>query len=122
MAPGGRRKMNLLKRVSSITSSLTIKLIICVVGSVVVMFGVMGYLNIQQSREHMEELVLINARGIGDIIKRSARLSMLENRRDELYQLINQIGHEPGLVPLLLQDHRQAGGQHPRVVELGDRP
>lgn len=97
LAPGGRYKMNLLKRVSSISSSLTIKLIICVVGSVVVIFGILGYLNIQQSRKHMEELVLTNAQGIGDIIKRSARLSMLENRRDELYQLINQIGHEPGL-------------------------
>ena len=96
-APGGRHKMNLLKRVSSISSSLTIKLVICVVGSVVVIFGILGYLNIQQSRRHMEGLVLTSAQGIGDIIKRSARLSMLENRRDELYQLINQIGHEPGL-------------------------
>lgn len=89
--------MNLLKRVYGITSSLTIKLIICVVGSVVIIFGIFGYLNVQHSRERLEELVLTSAQGIGDIIKRSTRLSMLENRRDDLYHLINQIGDEPGL-------------------------
>jgi len=45
----------------------------------------------------MEELVLTSAQGIGDIVKRSTRLSMLRNRRDELYDTINHIGAEPGL-------------------------
>lgn len=89
--------MNLLKRIFGVSNSLTIKLIICVVGSVVIIFSVFGYVNIQHSREHLEGLVLTSAQGIGDIIKRSTRLSMLENRRDELYHMINQIGDEPGL-------------------------
>ena len=89
--------MKLFRRLSSISASLTIKLIICVVGSVVVIVGVFGYINIQNSRKHLEGLVLTSAQGIGDIVKRSTRLSMLKNRRDELYDMINQIGNEPGL-------------------------
>jgi two-component system NtrC family sensor kinase len=89
--------MKLIKRILSVGNSLTIKLIICVVGSVVIIFSVFGYLNIQNSRHHLEALVLTSAQGIGDIIKRSTRLSMLENRREELYQMINMIGDEPGL-------------------------
>jgi two-component system NtrC family sensor kinase len=89
--------MKLLRKLSSITGSLTIKLIICVVGSVVLIFGVFGYLNVQNSRTHLEGLVLTSAQGIGDIVKRSTRLLMLKNRRDELYHMINQIGDEPGL-------------------------
>ena len=89
--------MKLLRKLSSVTASLTIKLIICVVGSVVLIFGVFGYINIQNSRNHLEGLVLTSAQGIGDIVKRSTRLSMLKNRRDELYHMINQIGDEPGL-------------------------
>ncbi len=89
--------MKLFRRLSSISASLTIKLIICVVGSVVLIVGVFGYINIQNSRKHLEGLVLTSAQGIGDIVKRSTRLSMLKNRRDELYDMINQIGNEPGL-------------------------
>jgi two-component system NtrC family sensor kinase len=89
--------MKLLKRLSNISSSLTIKLIVCVVSSVVLILGISGYVNIEHSRNHLEGLVLTSAQGIGDIVKRSTRLSMLKNRRDELYHMINQIGSEPGI-------------------------
>jgi len=89
--------MRLLKKLSSVSGSLTIKLIACVVGSVVLILGVSGYLNIERSRDHLEGLVLTSAQGIGDIVKRSTRLSMLKNQRDELYHMINQIGNEPGI-------------------------
>jgi two-component system NtrC family sensor kinase len=95
--PKQGRIMGLLKKIFSISNSLTIKLIVCVVGSVVLIFAVFGYINIQNSREHLEGLVLTSAQGIGDIVKRSTRLSMLKNRRDELYHMINQIGDEPGI-------------------------
>lgn len=89
--------MKLLRAFFSISGSLTIKLIICVVGSVVAIFTVSGYIHMQNSREHLEGLVLTSAQGIGDIVKRSTRLSMLKNRRDELYHMIGQIGGEPGI-------------------------
>ncbi|MBI5115552.1 HAMP domain-containing protein [Candidatus Poribacteria bacterium] len=89
--------MSLIKRVLSISNSLTIKLIICVVGSALVIFSVFGYINIENSRKHLESLVLTSAQGIGDIVTRSTRLSMLKNRRDELYHTIKQIGNEPGI-------------------------
>ena len=89
--------MKLFQKLSYFSSSLTSKLILYVVGSVVLILGISGYINIENSRSHLEGLVLNSAQGIGDIVKRSTRLSMLKNRRDELYHMINQIGHEPGI-------------------------
>lgn len=89
--------MNLVKRIFSVSSSLAVKLIICVVGSVVLIFGMFAYINVENSRSHLEGLVLTSAQGVGDIVKRSTRLAMLKNRREELYHMINQIGNEPGI-------------------------
>ncbi|RJP19701.1 MAG: HAMP domain-containing protein [Candidatus Abyssobacteria bacterium SURF_5] len=89
--------MSLVTKLFSVSNSLAVKLIVCVVGSVVLIFGVFGYINVQNSRRHLEGLVLTSAQGVGDIVKRSTRLSMLRNGRDELYHMIKQIGNEPGI-------------------------
>lgn len=89
--------MNPVKKLLSLSSSLAVKLIVCVVGSVLLIFGLFGYLNVENSRNHLEGLVLTSAQNVGDIVKRSTRLAMLKNRRDELYHMINQIGNEPGI-------------------------
>lgn len=89
--------MSLVSKLFSASSSLAVKLIICVVGSVVLIFGLFGYINVENSRDHLEGLVLTSAQGVGDIVKRSTRLAMLRNRREELYHMIKQIGSEPGI-------------------------
>ncbi len=80
-----------------LTSSLATKLTLCLVGSMVLLFGFLGYLNIRLNRQHLEEVVFQSADRISDLIRRSIRYSMLRDQRDEVFQIINTIGHQPGI-------------------------
>jgi two-component system NtrC family sensor kinase len=80
-----------------LTSSLATKLTLCLVGSMVLLFGLVGYLNIRLNRQHLEEVVFQSADRISDLIRRSIRYSMLRDQRDEVFQIINTIGHQPGI-------------------------
>jgi two-component system NtrC family sensor kinase len=80
-----------------LTLSLATKLTFCLVGSMVLLFGFLGYLNIRLHRQHLEEVVFQSADRISDLIRRSIRYSMLRDQRDEVFQIINTIGHQPGI-------------------------
>jgi len=81
----------------SLTKSLATKLTACLVGSVVLLFGVLGYLNLRFHRQHLEEMVFQSADRISDLIRRSLRYSMLRDQREEVFQIINTIGNQPGI-------------------------
>lgn len=80
-----------------LTSSLATKLTLCLVGSMVLVFGFLGYLNVRLQRRHLEETVFLSADRISDLIRRSIRYSMLRDQREEVFQIINTIGHQPGI-------------------------
>jgi len=80
-----------------LTTSLATKLTACLVGSMVVLFGFLGYLNLRLHREHLEEMVFLSADRISDLVRRSIRYSMLRDQRDEVFQIIQTIGHQPGI-------------------------
>jgi two-component system, NtrC family, sensor kinase len=74
------------------------KLVILLIASMTVVFGVLGYLNIRLERQHLEQNTLASAERISDVIKRNASYYMLRNERDGLFHMIDAIGHEPGMV------------------------
>ncbi len=76
---------------------LSTKLIVCLIGSMVVIFGVQGWLAMRVHRQHLEENVFASADRISDLIKRSTRYHMLRNDREALYHTLNTIGAEPGI-------------------------
>lgn len=78
--------------------SLSGKLVILLIASMTLVFGVLGYLNIRLERKHLEQNTLASAERISDVIKQNASYYMLRNERDGLYHMINAIGHEPGMV------------------------
>jgi two-component system, NtrC family, sensor kinase len=78
--------------------SLGGKLVILLVASMTLVFGVLGYLNIQLERQRLEQSTLASAERISDVIKRNASYYMLRNERDGLYHMISDIGNEPGMV------------------------
>jgi len=80
-----------------LTTSLATKLTACLVGSMVVLFGFLGYLNLRLHRQHLEEMVFLSADRISDLIRRSIRYSMLRDQREEVFQIIQTIGHQPGI-------------------------
>ncbi len=80
-----------------IRASLAAKLAICVVASTAVFFALFGYINLRVERQHSQELVLQAADRISDLILRSARYEMLHNDREALYNVIQELGSEPGI-------------------------
>jgi len=80
-----------------LTTSLATKLTACLVGSMVLILGLLGYLNLRLHRQHLEEMVFLSADRISDLIRRSIRHSMLRDQREEVFQIINTIGHQPGI-------------------------
>jgi len=78
--------------------SLSAKLIVLLIPPMILLFGLLGYLNIRLHRQQLEKNTLASAERVSDVIKRDASYYMLRNERDGLYHLITEIGNEPGMV------------------------
>ncbi len=79
------------------THSLATKLTACVVGSMAILLASYGYWSIRLWRQSQHEILLQTADRISDTIRRSIRYSMLRNQREEVFHIINTIGHESGI-------------------------
>ncbi len=82
---------------TKLTHSLAIKLTACAVGGVALLLGLYGYWNLRLWRQSQQEIIFQSADRINDIIRRSIRYSMLRNEREEVFHIINTIGHEDGI-------------------------
>lgn len=76
---------------------LAAKLAIFVVASTGVFFALFGYINLRSERRHSQELVVQAADRVSDLILRSTRYEMLHNDREALYNVIQEMGSEPGI-------------------------
>ncbi|HUL17437.1 MAG TPA: ATP-binding protein [Terriglobales bacterium] len=73
------------------------KLAALLVAGTVGLFSVFGYLSLRLQRRNSEQVILQSADRIGDVIQRSTRYQMLRNDREALYQMITEIGTQPGI-------------------------
>ena len=80
-----------------LTQSLAFKLTACVVGGVALLFSLYGVWNLHNWRQSQQEIIFQSADRISDTIRRSIRYSMLRNQREEVFHIINTIGHEGGI-------------------------
>ena len=80
-----------------ITHSLAIKLTACVVGGMALVFSIYGYWNLRSWRQSQQEIIFQSTDRISDTIRRSIRYSMLRNEREDVFNIINTIGHENGI-------------------------
>jgi two-component system NtrC family sensor kinase len=85
-------------RWTRIAGSLSTKLLLLLVSSMALAFGVLGYLNIQLHRRHLERDALADAARTSSVIKRNTSYYMLRNQRDGLYHIITEMANEPGMV------------------------
>jgi two-component system NtrC family sensor kinase len=92
------------RRWGRLRHSLSAKLISLLVLSLIVIFGLLGYLNIRLHRQHLEAAALGSAERISDVIKRSTTYYMMRNDRDGLYQVMRTIGDEPGMIRVRIFD------------------
>jgi hypothetical protein len=69
-----------------------------VIASTAAFFTLFGFINLRVERIFpIEDLVVQSADRITDVIVRSTRYEMLRNDRDALYNVIQEVGSEPGI-------------------------
>ena len=87
-----------------LSRSLSAKLISLLVAAMVVIFALLGYSNIRLHRQDQEAATLLSAERVSDVIKRSTEYHMMRNDREALYQNIETMASEPGIVRIRIYD------------------
>jgi two-component system NtrC family sensor kinase len=77
--------------------NLSLKLTICLIGGMAIIFSALGYQNVKLHRQQLEDMTFAAGDRISDTIKRSTRFGMLNNHREQVHQTINAIGSQPGM-------------------------
>ncbi len=87
-----------------LTFTLSAKLNILLLGAVIVIFALLGYLNVRLHRQHLEQNTLISAERVSDVIKHSTTEYMLRNDQEGLHHLIRTMASEPGVEKIRIFD------------------
>lgn len=86
------------------TRSLSVKLNLLLLGAMVIIFALLGYVNVRLHRQHLEQNTLAAAERISDVIKQGTTDYMLQNDREGLYRSINTMASEPGIEKIRIFD------------------
>ena len=87
-----------------VSASLSAKLVLLLLSSMTLVFALFGYVNVRLHRKHLEEMTLLSAERVSDIIKRSTTEYMLRNDREGLHHAIQTMADEPGMVKIRIFD------------------
>jgi len=87
-------------------NSVSAKLIGSLLVVMVVIFALLGYLNIRLHRQHLEAATLVSAERVSDVIKHSTTYYMLRNDREGLYHAIQTMADEPGMIKVRILDQQ----------------
>ncbi len=87
-----------------LTPGLSAKLNILLLGAMVVILALLGYLTIRLHRQHLEQMTLLSAERVSDIITRSTTEYMLRNDREALHHSVKAMADEPGIVKIRVFD------------------
>src|SRR5437763_1090516 len=87
-----------------LTHSLSAKLNLLLLGAMLVIFALLGYMNVRLHRQHLEQNTLQAAERISDVIEQGTTDYMLRNDRSGLYQSIQTIAAEPGIYKIRIFD------------------
>ena len=87
-----------------IRQTLSLKLNLLLLSAMVVIFALMGYVNVRLHRHHLEQNTLLVAERISDIIKHGTTEYMLRNDREGLHRSIETIASEPGIEKIRIFD------------------
>ncbi|MGC2475387.1 MAG: ATP-binding protein [Candidatus Sulfotelmatobacter sp.] len=87
-----------------VTQTLSVKLNLLLLGTMVVIFALLGYVNVRLHRQHLEQNTLATAERISDVIKQGTTDYMLRNDREGLYRSIKTMASEPGIEKIRIFD------------------
>ncbi len=99
-AAGNTRVQRLLSPWMRASQSISSKLILVLVSTMVISFGILGWATMRLHRKHLEAQTLTAAERMSDVIKRSTAFYMMRNDRSALYETMNNMADEPGVVRL----------------------
>ena len=94
------------KRQRLLRMTLSAKLNVLLLGAMIVIFALLGYLNVQLHRQHLEQNTLLVAERISDVIKHGTTEYMLHNDREGLYHSIQTMAAEPGIEKIRIFDQQ----------------
>ena len=101
-----------------LTRSISAKLTLLLLVTMLAIFGLLGYLNIRLHRKHLEAAALTSAERVSDVIKRSTTYYMLRNDREGLYHAIGTMADEPGMVRVRIFDQEGRIGYSSNPAEV----
>ena len=106
-----------------LTPTLSVKLNLLLLGAMVVIFALLGYVNVRLHRHHLEQNTLAAAERISDVIRQGTTDYMLRNDREGLYRSINTMASEPGIEKIRIFDqegritYTTSSGEQSKVVD-----
>jgi two-component system NtrC family sensor kinase len=109
----------MVRRLRRWTFSLSLKLSVCLIGSLLIVFGLIGYQHIRLHERDLEEVTFATAERIADTIKNSTRYSMMRNQREDVFQIIQTIAHEPGINKIRIYNQDGSIGYSTDSQEVG---
>jgi len=86
------------------TFTLSAKLNILLLGAMIVIFALLGYLNVRLHRQHLEQNTLLSAERVSDVIRHSTTDYMLRNDREGLHHSMQTMAAEPGMEKIRIFD------------------
>ncbi len=86
------------------TYGLGTKLIGLLLGAMVIIFALLGYLTIRLHRQHLEASALVSAERISDVIRRNTTFYMMGNDREGLHRAMATMADEPGVIRVRVFD------------------
>jgi two-component system NtrC family sensor kinase len=87
-----------------LTHSLSTKLNALLLGAMLIIFALLGYLTVRLHRQHLEQTTLLSAERVSDVIRHSTTDYMLRNDREGLYRSIRTMADEPGMEKIRIFD------------------
>jgi two-component system NtrC family sensor kinase len=83
---------------------LAAKLALCVIASTAAFFALFGYINLRMARTNAEGLVRKSADRLANIMRGSTKYAMLQDDRNALVNIIQELGSEPGIQRIRIFD------------------
>lgn len=92
-----RRATTMRRRIRTITSSLSFKLVVVLSLAILLLLAIYTVVSGRFQRHILEALVKADAYRASDFIRQSLLTSMLRNERGDIYAIITMLGDEPGV-------------------------
>jgi two-component system NtrC family sensor kinase len=78
-------------------NSISVKIVLCVVGMILLVNGALAYLYLTIQKESLNDTILRTASQLSETIKKSIQNDMLENRKEAAYKIMETIGRQEGI-------------------------